>query len=1150
MIRKIWPATASILISVVAAGFVSAASAAGWSELPGTRLKDVCPENNFGDYGYDFSNHCGSILGAWSGGTLDADNQIMYIWGGGHNDYYGNEIYALDATTGKLKRLTDPAPPSNKDISPPQSELAPFDGTQPNGRHTYDGLAYMGHVDKLWAFTGSLSSGSGGADRLTWIFDPQSRQWHKDESKGDIPRATFGLVSAYDPVTDKVFLHDRYNLYSYEYHADGGVYKKLSAGNVGLDVNGALDPQRRRLLIIGKGKQIVYDLRDGSLYQGDAVPLTGDADFIRKHKAPGLAYNSKDGKFYAWVGDGKLYFQDPDTLAWDSIAFDGGPSKQVFHGTFGRFDYLPDMDKFLLVNGSEDNAYLFELPTAADSESPCQPTKVQASFPHPGALSVTWQPSEDNFGIAGYKVFVNGELHSTLNQIRFKSMEFEQGQQLNIQIQAFDSAGNHSEMSAPYPLQMPVMQARYRMGDCDEESQLAGRDDIVFCESWDQDDWWDKGDYLSEPVVNEPRLITQKPQNTEIVEEGCVQGKCLKVNMKEGATKALSAYWPLKNANMAPQNLYMRYYLKMDKDWDANMCNAKGNIVGSGGKFPGLADTRTWKDPVGQCGNGGNAGDGENCWSMRMVFRGCESGSGEACETKPAAATRLGSYLYHALQGSGTGHIGTWDGYFGQIPSYRGTCAEDPKSLYCGMGDGGVLEREQWNRIEMQVTMNTPGQEDGVIRGWVNGQLSYEKTNMVFRNEGHDFLHNRLAWLNIYKGGVDGNCQDSAVYLDQMVLATEQPVGGIDSPTTMPPSLQIELSNNDISSEEAVTVSWQADNAQSCEASGLWEGNKGTSGEEIIGPFSQPGVVRLDCRGAGGTAARQQVLTIDGQNPGQANGEIDLSLVPTPEGLALELLSDNYLTLRWEEADAQDKVTAYRIYQGDLMLDQVSDNSYSHPNIVPGAKLEYRIQAVDEKGNMSSLSDPLQVEVPGSLSDLSSLTLYPDMDTFYAESTVKVAGQSKRFHVATSRNALLRFPLEMLDYQRVTATLKLYTDEEYGDMRIDVYAVAQPWHEDFSNREYADTTTKRAWQHNLGDWLDKNGVEQGTAPIASVEAGDDNRPSEISIDITRQVRKWLAGEPNHGLMLIAHNDGKWVARYIHSKEAEDPSVWPRLELAF
>ena len=71
-----------------------------------------------------------------------------------------------------------------------------------------------------------------------------------------------------------------------------------------------------------------------------------------------------------------------------------------------------------------------------------------------------------------------------------------------------------------------------------------------------------------------------------------------------------------------------------------------------------------------------------------------------------------------------------------------------------GIGDGGVLLNDRWYRIEMHVKMNTPGQADGVIEGKVDGILSYEKKNMIFRIPGHDNLHVRTIWLDVFKGAL------------------------------------------------------------------------------------------------------------------------------------------------------------------------------------------------------------------------------------------------------------------------------------------------------------------------------------------------------------------------------------------------------------
>jgi len=47
---------------------------------------------------------------AWSGGAFDTTRDRLVVWGGGHADYPGNELYVFDLGTLRWQRLTDPSP--------------------------------------------------------------------------------------------------------------------------------------------------------------------------------------------------------------------------------------------------------------------------------------------------------------------------------------------------------------------------------------------------------------------------------------------------------------------------------------------------------------------------------------------------------------------------------------------------------------------------------------------------------------------------------------------------------------------------------------------------------------------------------------------------------------------------------------------------------------------------------------------------------------------------------------------------------------------------------------------------------------------------------------------------------------------------------
>jgi hypothetical protein len=332
-------------------------------------------------------------------------------------------------------------------------------------------------------------------------------------------------------------------------------------------------------------------------------------------------------------------------------------------------------------------------------------------------------------------------------------------------------------------------------GDCSSESSLDGRTDIVFCEPWERTDWWTNGYMKASTPSQETPVVAADVDRTSIVDTGCVEGSCLKVDIPARQCCGMSIHWPLKNAQgLQPEALYMRYYMKLAPNFDPDFNNSEGTNSGTGGKFPGLADVRRYPDE--QCGNGGEPGDGINCWSARSDFRNCYAGSDypHGCSDSNAT-TRFGHYLYYPPDVK-YGHA-FWDNiWWGQGEMFGsrnglyhdGGCANRDGRYgigNCGKNSVGQMVNDQWYLIEIYIKMNTPGQENGEIRGWMNGLLGYEKTNMVWRYVGHDNLHVRTVWLNIHVGGEGvGPSQDTAVYLDQMVLATDSQIGG---PGVAPP---------------------------------------------------------------------------------------------------------------------------------------------------------------------------------------------------------------------------------------------------------------------------------------------------------------------------------------------------------------------------
>jgi hypothetical protein len=327
---------------------------AGWQEIPNTRLQSVCPPNGFGGSGYDFADRCRAVTGAWNSAVLDKARNRLIIWGGGHTDYLGNELYALDLNSFSVQRLTDPGLPVAVSGCPESL----VNGTQPNSRHTYDGITYMDHVDRMFVFGGSLSP-CGFMSNGTWTFSFASSTWEKRNPRGPKPRAEPGAIAVYDPVSRKVFVHDSSTLYSYDFDSDK--YTDLSSGGaIDYHMSGVIHPVRRNLVIIGAGRAYIYDIGAKSGHSRRTLKTKGGEPIVDSGY-PGLAYDPASDRIVAWNGGNSVYSLDLDRKTWTALPYPDGPGTLPTTGTFKRWNFSAASGIFILVDTMGSNAFAFRL---------------------------------------------------------------------------------------------------------------------------------------------------------------------------------------------------------------------------------------------------------------------------------------------------------------------------------------------------------------------------------------------------------------------------------------------------------------------------------------------------------------------------------------------------------------------------------------------------------------------------------------------------------------------------------------------------------------------------------------------------------------------------------------------------------------------
>jgi hypothetical protein len=225
--------------------------------------------------------------------------------------------------------------------------------------------------------------------------------------------------------------------------------------------------------------------------------------------------------------------------------------------------------------------------------------------------------------------------------------------------------------------------------------------------------------------------LKTEPANTALVDGKAAfggKGKSLKVTIPRGTNTGANFQFQFqKQLGQEPEEIYFRYYLKLDPDWKK---------ASDGGKLPGISAT------YGKAGWGGRKVNGSDGWSARGHFK------------RPGPdTTQMGYYCYHADMKDKYGDI------FAFSPH---------------------LEYDRWYCIEMYCKLNTPakdgepGTKDGILKAWIDGKPAFERTDLRFRDVAR--LKIESIWVNVYHGGTRPAPEDLHLYLDNMVIST-QPIG-------------------------------------------------------------------------------------------------------------------------------------------------------------------------------------------------------------------------------------------------------------------------------------------------------------------------------------------------------------------------------------
>jgi hypothetical protein len=260
----------------------------------------------------------------------------------------------------------------------------------------------------MYILNGSLACLEGDGSNATWTIPlnslSNSTSWSYENPTMTGPQPgvfpglggyAYGDIAVYDPNSGLVFVSDTSALFTYDYQTNTTTRVTAIEGFVtGIYLSGAIDPVRKLFVAVG-------NCAGGSCGAGDGVyvaDISNPAHTVQQNWTaatmadptcaqflaggasplnaanPGFVYDPVANDFVGWPNQGNsVYVMTPDTvnkrMTCQVVTYPNGPPNSAHAnnapntslGTFGRFQYFPAYDAFVLVNDWNIPAYILRL---------------------------------------------------------------------------------------------------------------------------------------------------------------------------------------------------------------------------------------------------------------------------------------------------------------------------------------------------------------------------------------------------------------------------------------------------------------------------------------------------------------------------------------------------------------------------------------------------------------------------------------------------------------------------------------------------------------------------------------------------------------------------------------------------------------------
>lgn len=812
---------------------------------------------------------------AWSGGSFATNlgtRGSLLVWGGGHSDHFGNEVYAFDVALGTWSRLTDHSTGGCNLVT----------SQHPDGRpctnHTYDNNTFSPLTGEMFKLGSSSDWDQGGAGTgFIDAFNPVTRTWRRG---GRLATFTDGAISSGEAAHSTWDSHNNvlWWLSGNRYHnAAGNSTNNLQkidpttattiGSYTGIFSNGdgalAFSPELKSLVFLENKPFVPVPLRVWDVTTGTPVRYNPSVT-----NAPAEGYIGRCGfdwdpiaqKGAAYCGDTDLKVLTPSATwaasktgswVWTTPAVGSGsavPSDGVGTvGQYGRFAYVPALCGFIYSSGIGNPVYAYRLVGGAGTG--CGGTPPVDPLP---GLVMTVAPASINNGQSSTITWSTSNVSSCTASGGWSGAVATSGNQVVAPVTTTDYTltclGTASQIATPVTLTRTVT-VQQATGSTDFDTRCAATG-VVRCTSFDTAEDFTLG---VEVFANGQGVAPTRDTATK--SSGAAS---MRFSLPAVANANVAGYWlqtlwdetyvhpvdglvgGVDTDHFGPgETFYMQYRQRMD----SNFHNTPWRALTANNGYP-------------------------KQWIMHTTFNSCTSLEFSAVERYDTNIP----FIYGQC-----GNVSLWQ----TLPPGDNWLIQQGPTLDCryqGLSSSSNCKRyaaDNWMTFYYRFTLGAFGDSTTIVQGWMGleGEGPTQYVNipdfvLEFAVNSNEKL--QMLQLTPYMTGrstSDLGLPAANTWYDDLIVSTQPiawPVGGSANPV---PTVTLSANPISIASGAATTLTWSTSNATSCEATGGWTGTRGTAGSESTGNLTASQTYTLTCTGSGGTTPAQTSVTVAAAPP-------------------------------------------------------------------------------------------------------------------------------------------------------------------------------------------------------------------------------------------------------------------------------------------